>query len=258
MLFLIDAITYLFSAVSEFFITIPQNIPKKSPKWQETLNSFKTDTIEGFRYLWQRKGMRTLFVAATFLNFFGMPFFVLLPFYVEDFLHVTADWFGFLLAAFGVGSLLGYTLAGTIQISGKTRSKLLITSIILMSLGFAGLGMIFVPLIALTLVFVQGLLSGFFNINIMTILQITTSSEIRGRVFGLLNTFAGGLAPIALGLSGIVADLTGHNIPLIFIVCGTILVTLSIMVSASREFRELLGVFAKALRGDLRARQGPE
>lgn len=240
LLFLIDGITYLFSAVSEFFITIPQAIPGKSPKWQETLNSFKTDTVEGFRYLWQRKGMRTLFAAATFLNFFGMPFLVLFPFYVEDFLNVGADWFGFLLAACGVGSLLGYTLAGTIQISGKTRSKLLITSLILMSLGFAGLGMIFVPLIALTLVFLQGLLSGFFNINVMTILQITTSSEIRGRVFGLLSTLAGGLAPIALGLSGIVADLTGHNIPLIFMVCGASLVTLSVIASASREFRDFL------------------
>ena len=240
MLFLIDAITYLFSAVSEFFITIPQNIPKKSPKWQETLNSFKTDTIEGFRYVWQRKGMRTLFATATFLNFFGMPFFVLLPFYVEDFLHVTADWFGFLLAAFGVGSLLGYTLAGTIQISGKTRSKLLIISLILMSLGFVALGMIFVPVIALTLAFIIGFITGFFSINVMTILQKTTSSEIRGRVFGLLSTLAGGLTPIALGLSGIVADLAGHNIPLIFMVCGAILVTLSSMASASREFRDFL------------------
>ena len=239
-LFLVDGVTYLFSAVSEFFITIPQIVPEKGPKWQETLMAFKQDTVAGFTYVWQRKGMRTLFAAATFLNFFAMPFFVLFPFYVEDFLKVAPDWYGFLLAAFGIGALLGYTVAGTIQIAGKRRSKLLIASLILMSLGFAGLGIVFSPVAALTLVFLNGVLNGFFNINVMTILQITTPSEMRGRVFGLLSTFTMGLAPIALGLAGIVADLTGQNIPLIFMACGVSLAVVSVVASLSREFRDFL------------------
>ncbi len=239
-LFLIDGLTYLFSAFSEFFIVIPQTIPEKSLNQSHALKSFKTDTIAGFRYVWQRKGMRTLFAVATLLNFFAMPFFVLFPFYIEDFLKVTTDWYGFLLAAFGIGSLLGYMLAGTIRVAGRTRSTLLISSLIVMSLGFAGLGMVFVPTIALILVFVIGMLNGFFNINVITLLQITTPSEIRGRVFGLLSTFAMGLAPIALGLSGIVADLTGQNVPLIFIACGVILAIISTIAATAKEFRKFL------------------
>jgi MFS family permease len=174
------------------------------------------------------------------LNFFGMPFFVLFPFYVEDVLRASTDWYGFLLAAFGIGALAGYTLAGTIPLSGRMRSRAMIVSLILMSGGFGGLGAVDVPIISIAIVLASGLLNGFFNINVITILQMTTPSELRGRVFGLLSTFAMGLAPIGLGLSGIVADLTNQNIPLIFMACGGILAALSILASMSREFRNFL------------------
>jgi MFS family permease len=239
-LFLIDGLTYLFSAFSEWFITIPQTLPEKSPKWRDTFAAFKADTIAGFRYVWSHRGMRTLFAVATLLNFFGMPFFVLFPFYVEDVLRASTDWYGFLLAAFGIGSLAGYTLAGTIHLSGKMRSRAMIAALILMSGGFGGLGAVDVPIISLVIVLASGMLNGFFNINVITILQVTTPSELRGRVFGLLSTFAMGLAPIGLGLSGIVADLTNQNIPLIFMACGGILAALSMLASMSREFRNFL------------------
>lgn len=116
----------------------------------------------------------------------------------------------------------------------------MIASLILMSVGFGGLGGVGVPIISLVIVLASGMLNGFFNINVITILQVTTPSELRGRVFGLLSTFAMGLAPIGLGLSGIVADLTNQNIPLIFITCGGILAALSILASISREFRNFL------------------
>ena len=46
--------------------------------------------------------------AFAFLNPFLSPIAVLLPFYVADHLHTTPDWYGFILAVLGIGSLLGY------------------------------------------------------------------------------------------------------------------------------------------------------
>ena len=57
---------------------------------------------EAFSWAW------TGVLVACLLNFLGMPIFVLLPFYVEKALGAGADWYGFLLAAMSIGSVLGF------------------------------------------------------------------------------------------------------------------------------------------------------
>ena len=184
--------------------------------------------------------MRNLFIAAAFINFFAMPIILLLPFYVEDFLNVTTDWYGYLIASFGLGSLMGYILAGILNLTGKPRCMVLIVFSISISIIWGSLGLITIPIMSLILVLIGGILNGFFNIALITLLQKTTPSEIRGRVFGLLSTLSSALAPLAMGLAGIVADLVNQNIPLIYTTCGAILVIVSIAISLNREFRNFL------------------
>jgi MFS family permease len=263
LLFLIDGITYLFSAFSESFIRIPQKIPEKSGVWQDKFRQFKTDIKEGFQYVWGHAGMRALFFAAAFINFFAIPILILLPFYVEDHLKATSDWYGYILAAFGFGTLMGYGIAGAVKISGHIRGKAVISSLVLMSSCLPILSIlrkpVFVlvlmiiigsclpilsilrkPVFVLVLMIIIGAFHGFFNINIHTLLQIVIPSEIRGRVFGLLITLTGGLTPISMGLSGVIADLVNQNIPLICAVSGIITLCLTIITSFSKNFRDFL------------------
>ena len=240
LLFLIDGITYLFSAFSESFIRIPQKIPEKRGGWRNKFRQFKSDTMEGFRYVWGHTGIRALFFAAAFINFFAIPIFVLLPFYVEDHLNATSDWFGYILAAFGFGTLIGYGIAGGAKISSHIRSKAVISALVLMSFCLPLLSILREPVLALVLMIIIGALSGFFHINIYTLLQIVIPSEMRGRVFGLLITLTAGLTPISMGLSGIIADLVNQNIPLIYAVSGIITFSLTIITSFSKNFRSFL------------------
>lgn len=239
-LFLIDGVTYLFSAFSESFITIPQVFPQKASQWKAIILELKRDILEGFHYVWKRTGMRNLFLAAAILNFFAMPIVTLLPFYVEDFLIAKADLYGFLMAAFGAGTMIGFIGAGSIKLSGKERGNLVIFCFVCASLGFALLGVFQIPVIALILMFVVGVMNGFINITITTILQITTPTEIRGRVFGILSTLSDGISPVSMGLSGLVADMINQNIPLLYILCGGISAFLSIIVSLNKDFRDFL------------------
>ncbi len=239
-LFLIDGITYLISAVSELFISIPQEFPEKTKGARETMRVFLRDTGEGFTYIWRNKGMRDLFFAATVLNFFMSPFAVLLPFYIEDFLHATPDWFGYFLAAIGLGAMIGFGLAGVVRFSGKTRTVMVILFLFLDALVIAALGLARAPVTALLLGFLIGLLNSIVNINIITILQVTTPGRIRGRVFGVLGTISGGLVPIGMGLAGVIAGLVNNNIPLILIVSGLMVALCTLLVSFSRNFREFL------------------
>lgn len=240
LLFLIDGITYLFSAFSESFIRIPQKIPEKRGGWRDKFGQFKSDTMEGFRYVWGHAGIRALFFAAAFINFFVIPIFVLLPFYVEDYLKATSDWYGYILAALGFGTLIGYAIAGGVKISSHIRSTAVISALVLLSFCLPILSILREPVLALFLMIIIGALSGFFHINIYTLLQIAIPSEMRGRVFGLLLTLSGGLAPISMGLSGVIADLVNQNIPLIYAVSGIITLFLSIITSFSKNFRSFL------------------
>jgi len=239
-LFLVDGITYLVSAFTESFIKIPQKFPERTKGTRELIAAFKKDTAEGFRYIWRNKGMRNLFFTATFLNFFLSPIMVLLPFYIEDHLLASPDWFGYFLAAIGGGGMIGYLAAGVFKTYGKPRMMIVIIALVLDALTVGALGLTSDKFTALVIGLLIGILNGTVNINIITIMQVTTPSEIRGRVFGVLGTISGGLMPIGMALAGVIADIAQQNIPAIFAACGLITAACTLLVSTSRDFREFL------------------
>lgn len=239
-LFLIDGMSFIFSAVSEAFIHIPQTIPRKKGSWRESLDGFKSDLTGGLQYVWKNEGMRALFLIASVLNFFFSPFIVLLPFYVEDYLLADPDWFGYMLAMWGMGSLVGYSLAAIVKLPGKKRCRWMILSLGILGAGLGGLSLINSTYLAVILMLIVGVMAGFFNINVMTILQITTPSEIRGRVFGLLGTLSMSLMPFGMGLAGIIVDWLDKNVIPIFAGCGTVIILVTVIVSFQRAFRNYL------------------
>jgi len=243
LIFLFDGLTYLFSAGSEAFITIPQKIIKTPANLSEQFRAFKTDLIDGLQYIWQRVGLRNLILVSTFLSFFVTPIIILFPFFVEKYLNLGerwGEWLGFLLAIYGASNLLGYIVAGFFQFSGKTRTRIMISFFIIESGLYGLLGLANQPLTVIILAVIAGFMSGYVSVIIITILQTTTPSEIRGRVFGLMGTLAGALTPLAMGLSGTLADLVDQNIPLIYFVCGAMMALLSVLVAFSKDFREYI------------------
>jgi len=240
MLFLFNGISYLFSGVSESFITLPQTIPEKAHGWRAQMREFRVDILDGLRYIWSVGGLRKLVLVSTLMNFFTAPILLLLPFYVEDFLKVAVDWYGFIVAAYGVGALIGYLGAGVINTSNSSRATLMISLIMLQGIGYILLGLVRDPYTALGLSVLGGFASGYVTVNITTLLQFTTPGPIRGRVFGLLGTIAGAITPIAMGISGVIADLLDQNIPLIYVTCGAIIAGLTLLLALSKELRDYL------------------
>lgn len=243
LIFLLNGISYLFSATSESFIAIPQRISKITGDWRKQIKDFKNDIVEGMRYIWQKPGLRELLIISAIMNFFITPIILLFPFYVEKFLNLGDDWrtwFGFLIATYGVGTMLGYVSASVTNFAGKIRGRLMIIFIVLESSIYAMLGLANGPIVVMIMALIAGTLNGYTGVNIMTILQFTTSSAIRGRVFGLLGTLVGIISPIAMGLSGVIADLLNQNIPLIYEICGLSLALLSILIALNKNYRAYL------------------
>jgi MFS family permease len=233
-LFLIDGLTFLFSAFSESFIHIPQKSTKKSVDTRDALKSFHKDMMYGLRYVWKWIGMRDFLFMVGLVHFFAMPFIVLMPFYVELQLSKGAVWYGFLMAGFSGGSVSGYVVAGTLSLAGRMRSRLSLVLLSGASLLYGLLGLISHPYLALLMVFLSGAMLGIFNVNMMTIIQTSVSSELRGRVMGLVMTIANAASPLGMVAGGVAADLTGKNVPLIYAVCGSAIVVSVILLGGRR------------------------
>jgi MFS family permease len=176
-LFLINGFTYLFASGAEAFIRIPQVIPEQTKKGSEAFRVFVNDTKEGLFYVWNQKGMRILFLVAALLYLFIAPMALLLPFYVEDYLKLDAAWYGYLLMSLGVGSVIGYVIAGSITTRGRTQSNLTIGSLVAaaMSLGF--IGIVQIPSVVLVVIFLVGLTAGVFMVKATTILQMAAATR---------------------------------------------------------------------------------
>lgn len=241
-MFLIDGITFLYSALSETFISIPQTVPERKANWREEFRRFGADTREGLRYIWARAGMRNLFLASAVLNFFAMPYMVLFPFYVEDVLGTTPDWYGYILAGYGAGSLAGYVFYGSLEVKGRARSRMLIVFLVALSLGLAAMGFVERPILSLVLITLVGFFGGSFNVATITLIQLGTPGQMRGRMFGIQQTLVAGLMPLSMVLTGVVADLIDQNVPVIYVVCGVVLVVISILIASNRDYREFLAL----------------
>jgi MFS transporter, DHA3 family, macrolide efflux protein len=239
-LFLVNGLSFLFSAASEGLIRVPQRLPAGTHGWRKTVQAYREETLAGFRYLWQWKGMRNFLITAAGVNFFFMPIFVLLPFYVTDVLERQADWYGFLLAAMSLGALAGLIAAGGVRMGDRFRARLLQTIFLLIGVLGGVLGAVPHPWLALTVCFALGSLSGMLNLFVIALFQLRTPGEMRGRIMALVITTSGAAAPFGMALGGALGDLTGKDVPLIFAACGSGALFLAAFAGTRPELRRFL------------------
>ncbi len=241
LLFVADGVSYLLSAASESFIRQPPVAkgPRKKPA--AVLAEYVRDTGEGFAYLRRRPGLVALLVAASAVNFFLMPVFVLLPFYVEQSLGAGAAWYGFLLSGLSAGSIAGSVAAGLLRLPERHRGALLVGSFFAASVLLGLLGVATSRYLALALLTAAGLASGLINVHVITLFQTATPPELRGRVLSLVIALAGAVTPLGMLVGGVLGDLTGKSLAAIFIGCGAA-ATATVAVATTRSaFRALVG-----------------
>jgi MFS family permease len=239
-LYLIDGLSFLFAGVCASLIRLPPRAVAPRPAAAHPFREFFRETADGFRYLWKQTGLRDFTVIASLVNFLGMPILVLFPFFVELYLKKDARWYGFLLAAIGAGSVAGFGLAGARPLKGEERRRWISAAMILAPLFFGILGFVTNAWIALVVAFLGGAMLGVINVYLMSMVQMATPGEVRGRVLSVIMTMSGGLVPIGMVLGGVVGDLTGKNVPLIYGVCGACSLLLTVWLGARRDLREFL------------------
>jgi MFS family permease len=211
--FLVNGLSYLPVIIALFLMRLPHSpsrIQKNKP-WQ--------DLITGFRYAFSFPPIRAILLLLSLASLVGMPYTILMPVFAKTVLKGGPNTLGFLMAAGGVGALVGaLILASRRSVIGLGRWIAVTTFI----LGAGLIAFSFSRSTLLSLFFM--LFTGFGMISLMasgnTILQTIADDDKRGRVMSFYTVSIIGMTPFGSLLYG---SLAGHiGAPATLILGGTL------------------------------------
>jgi predicted MFS family arabinose efflux permease len=160
---------------------------------------------EGFRFVAQRQKLMTLTFLAFAGTFLGMPLVTMLPVVTKSVFGLDAKGFAWMMTTYGCGSVTGALLiAATAHATRKGKIALL------MQLAFACLLVAFALSRSLVLSHVIAFFAGVCIVGVIalysSLVQLTTSDEMRGRVMSIfMLAFRGGM-PLGSLLAGYVSQ----------------------------------------------------
>jgi len=248
---LINAISFLLSAISEMFIdfNVRDKIYGTSKKTSESKKStFWKDMSEGFRFLISQKWMLKLYSFILLFNsLIIIGLYVALPYITKQSWGFTSQQFGILNTMYPLGILIA-SISYSFIPAAQSNIKRIVRSLSIMSTCILIIGIIaskkFFLLSNWQYVFILGGLSfivsfseTLVNIPVAVIIQRLVPNEKLGRVQGIIGTFALGLVPISFVLGGLIVDIMQPWV--LPIVCGVIMILLTFLMSTIQELRKI-------------------
>ena len=229
-----DAISYLLSALSEMFIKVKPEQQHKQGSVSAAMGRFKTDLVEGLNFARHTPGVIGALLFVTAVNFFCAPLVLFMPFYAEQQLQAGVEWYGFLMAAMGGGTLLGNIVIAALKLSVRVRPAFMLISITFFGAGIAAIGQTDNAWLALGLMTLVGFSVGGFSLHAITLFQGAAPVELRGRLMSLVLSASAAALPMGLVLSGLAGEWTDNNIPMLFAVAGAG-IALVVVIVATRK-----------------------
>jgi predicted MFS family arabinose efflux permease len=156
---------------------------------------------QGIQFVRKQNSMEALIVLAFCMTAFSLPMRTYLPVFVKDIFHRGPETYGNLLSCMGIGSI-----CGSLMVAGRgdihRKGLVALTMLICLGAGIAGFSLSrWVPLSYAMLVLVGAcMMAAFATVN--SLVQMTTTNEMRGRVMSVYNcAFRGGM-PLGNLMSG--------------------------------------------------------
>jgi MFS family permease len=207
--FLIDGISYIAVIAGLLAMKLkPRNIV-----YQATESTWKR-IKEGFDYAFGFPPIRAILLLLALFSFMGMPYTVLVPIFATNILKGGADTLGFLMAASGVGALIG-----SIYLSSR-QTVVGLGKVVAFSPAILGVGIICFSLsrvlwLSMLMMLVVGLGSILQIVASNTILQTIVDDDKRGRLMSLYITAFFGTVPFGNLVAGSLANKIGAPLTLI-------------------------------------------
>lgn len=237
--FMIDAISYLAVIASLLAMKITPRMLKPS----ERANIFQ-QLREGWTYAANFAPIRNILVLLALVSLVGMPYTVLMPVFANDVLHGGPNTLGLLMAASGVGALIGALfLAARKSVLGL--GKFIPSTAAVFGLGLIAFSFTRVLWLSLSLMVVTGLGFMIQMATSNTVLQTIVEEDKRGRVMSFYTMAFMGTAPFGSLLAGSVAERIGAPHTLLLGGIGCILGALWFAQSLPALRREVRPIYVK-------------
>jgi DHA3 family macrolide efflux protein-like MFS transporter len=208
---LIDVGTALLAILPLFVIKIPQPARMEGGQGEgEARSTVWQDFRAGFRYLLGWPALMIIGLITVGINFTIIPAYSLLPLMVKEYFGGNAIHLGWVESAMGIGMIAGGALLG---VWGGFRRKIVTSMLGLMGMGAGTLILALAPASAIYLAVGGALLFGVMNALTMgpfyAVIQSTVEPDMQARIFTIMSSVGGGMAPIGLMIAGPVADRVG-------------------------------------------------
>ncbi|MDB4965624.1 MAG: hypothetical protein JWN44_1313 [Myxococcales bacterium] len=194
--FAIDAISYAAVIAS----LVAMRLRPTAPRAGERKHLF-VELREGFRYAASYGPIRDILILLAVVSLTGMPYTVLMPVFASQVLHGGAHTLGFLMAASGIGALVGALwLAARTTVLGLGR--VIVLSALLFGAGLVAFALSHWLALSLALMVIVGAGMMVQMAASNTVLQTVTDEDKRGRVMSLYTMAFFGMAPFGSLLAG--------------------------------------------------------
>ncbi len=180
--------------------------------------------VEGTRAVLGDPAMRILVILSTAFNVaFTGPVVVGLPWLVRVRFEGDASMLGWLLAAFGAGSVIGIVLVGSLP-RPRSLGRLVLGIGAGLGLGLAAIGV--APWqVCLAVLLVVGTGVGYLNVSIISWTQARTEPHLLGRTMSFLMLGSVVAAPLSLALAGLLIDVSATAM---FVLAGGLVVAVCV------------------------------
>jgi MFS family permease len=206
--FYLNSVSFLALIIALLMISIP---PRPRRQGARLWNSM----MDGFRYLNEYRLLVVLLTVPAFISFLGLPFIVLMPVFAHNLLRVGASGLGYLMAGAGLGAV---TAALVIAARGtpERRGAYIFTNGAVFSLAL----ILFALAHSFWWAFAMLVVMGATMVGTLTLtnttLQMTTPSQLRGRVMSVYYMAMSGMLPLGSLQAGAVAEALGARFALAF------------------------------------------
>jgi MFS family permease len=202
----VDAASFLVS-IATLWVMRVDLMAGSAARPQGASPSLLASIREGLAYMWRDPLLRTLLALIVAVNFLAVgPLLVGIPQLVRQRLSEGVSGFGFVMSAFGAGSLVGLILGGSLpKPPPRVTGDLLLAVCLAFGVGLALLGLAHSLAGAVAPALLMGLAVGYLMVSFFSWVQARTPQRMMGRMMSFIIFASVGLVPLSQLVAGAVA-----------------------------------------------------